>query len=109
MPKPRHIQFHCKTSMSGSAEACDLRLAKLRSIADGAQETSWRTASEASKEEPVVPSGEVAGARLLSKKEMLTGEIMKRSLQDAETVEENAPTGFVCSNTLFEENERASS
>ena len=30
MPKPRHLQFYCKTSMSGSAEACDLRLAKVK-------------------------------------------------------------------------------
>ena len=25
---PRHLQFYCKTTTSGSAEACDLRLAK---------------------------------------------------------------------------------
>ena len=35
-PKPRHLRFSCKTSSDGSAEACDLRLAKRR-----ANSLSW--------------------------------------------------------------------
>ena len=40
MPKPRHFQFYCKTSMSGSAEACDVRLAKIKLPASSS--TTWR-------------------------------------------------------------------
>ena len=30
-PQPRHLQFFCKTTGSGSEEACDIRISKLRS------------------------------------------------------------------------------
>ena len=40
-PQPRHLQFHCKTSMSGSAEACDVRLAKVKENADTSSKVSW--------------------------------------------------------------------
>lgn len=42
MPKPRHLQFYCKTSMSGSAEACDLRLAKVKLPTTADEVIAWK-------------------------------------------------------------------
>ena len=46
MPKPRHLQFYCKTSMSGSAEACDLRLAKVKLPTSADEVIAWKDSAE---------------------------------------------------------------
>ena len=46
MPKPRHLQFYCKTSMSGSAEACDLRLAKVKLPTSADEVIEWKDSAE---------------------------------------------------------------
>jgi len=45
-PRPRHVQFYCKTSMSGSAEACDVRLAKVK-LPDEDSKIMWRSEDQA--------------------------------------------------------------
>ena len=45
-PRPRHVQFYCKTSMSGSAEACDVRLAKVK-LPDEDSKIVWRSEDQA--------------------------------------------------------------
>ena len=44
MPKPRHLQFYCKTSMSESAEACDVRLAKVKLPSSSDDKIAWKGA-----------------------------------------------------------------
>lgn len=52
MPKPRHLQFYCKTSMNGSAEACDLRLAKVKLPSSADEVIAWKEDNAESTETP---------------------------------------------------------
>ena len=79
-PKPRHLQFYCKTSMSGSAEACDLRLSKVKPPSA----TTWK----GSEVEPVVD-----GPTSVDRRNLLGHELVRfpfRELLDEE-VEEDIP------------------
>ena len=120
MPKPRHIQFYCKTATKGSEEACDFRLAKVRPLKDASKKVTWRAPGE-TKVEPVeaeaVDEAGVADetetqARLLADDaatltNLSSGWQQHRNLEESEDSE--PPKGFVCSVTIFEENERAQS
>ena len=50
-PKPRHLRFSCKTSSDGSAEACDLRLAKRRANSHSWPQDDSQSATENTSEE----------------------------------------------------------
>ena len=87
--RPRHLQFLCKTSTSGNAEACDLRLSKrVKAATDPV--ISWTTtaASQTSRR-----LNEAFAPALLND---------RRALET-----EPAAEGFQCGNTLFEEKDRA--
>ena len=101
-PKPRHLQFYCKTSMSGSAEACDVRLAKVKPPSASSAEliTTWKDSQVA----PIVD-----GTTPVDRRNLLGQELMRfpyRTLLDEEA-EEEKPKGFVCSEPIFSELERA--
>ena len=83
-PKPRHMQFYCKTSMSGSAEACDVRLAKVKPPSASSAEliTTWKDSQVA----PIVD-----GTTPVDRRNLLGQELMRfpyRTLLDEEAEEE---------------------
>ena len=54
-PQPRHLQFYCKTDASGSDEACDIRISKLRT----APQFTWPIPGT-EQPEPLEPKDDVA-------------------------------------------------
>ena len=87
MPKPRHIQFYCKTSMSGSAEACDVRLAKVKPPSASSAEliTTWKGSEVA----PIVDDVDPVDRRNLFGQEL--ARFPYRTLLDEEPVVEEIP------------------
>lgn len=83
-PKPRHIQFYCKTSMSGSAEACDFRIAKVKPPSASSAEliTTWK----GSQVVPIADGTTPADRRNLSGQEMIR--FPYRTLLEEEPAEE---------------------
>ena len=85
-PKPRHLQFYCKTSMSGSAEACDVRLSKVKppSASSAEQITTWK----GSEVEPVVD-----GPTSVDRRNLLGHELARSPFREllGEEVEEDIP------------------
>ena len=80
-PKPRHLQFYCKASMNGSAEACDLRIAKVK-LPSASSATTWK----GSQIVPIADGTTPTDRRNLSGQEM--SHFPYRTLLDQELAEE---------------------